>query len=324
MMPLTNRQDIEGKARRPTRHVMNGRVNRVRWCIKKGSRLALASLACGWLKLGDRSGHRPRVRVLTYHRFGEMRRDPFRVRVKEFERQMAWISEHHLAISLANVQAFLAGDEVLADGSVLITVDDGCPSLFTRALPILQHYRIPAVAFIPAGEISNRDGRQSRPSGETSDARITWAELTALAEAGVVVGSHAWTHRSLGRMSMREVREQAERSREALERHIGRPVTAFAYPFGTHADYSETTATVLRESGYTCAFTSQHGAVRTGMDPFTLPRVKVEGGEPLWMFRLLCRGGLDAWRWIDRTLWRLQAGERIRGRQGLTGSRMVG
>jgi hypothetical protein len=50
---------------------MNGRVNRERWCIKKGSRLALMSLACGWLKLGDRSGHRPRVRVLTYHRFGE-------------------------------------------------------------------------------------------------------------------------------------------------------------------------------------------------------------------------------------------------------------
>jgi peptidoglycan/xylan/chitin deacetylase (PgdA/CDA1 family) len=171
----------------------------------------------------------------------------------------------------------------------------------------LQRYRIPAVAFVPAGEISIGHTRPSRPGDETADARITWAELEALAEAGVTIGSHAWTHRSLAGMSMAEIREQAERSREALQQHLGRPVTAFAYPFGTHADFSETTAMVLRESGYTCAFTSQHGAVRSGMDPFTLPRVKVEGGEPLWMFRLLCRGGLDAWRWIDRTLWRLQA-----------------
>ena len=43
------------------------------------------------------------------------------------------------------------------------------------------------------------------------------------------------------------------------------------------------------------------------MDALALPRVKVEGGERMWMFRLLVRGGLDAWSLADRTLWRLQA-----------------
>jgi hypothetical protein len=88
---------------------------------------------------------------------------------------------------------------------------------------------------------------------------------------------------------------------------LGTPVTSFAYPFGTRADYNEATAALLREAGYTCAFTSQHGAIAPGADPLTLPRVKVEGGEGMWMFQSLTRGGLDGWRWIDRTLWSLQA-----------------
>jgi hypothetical protein len=43
-----------------------------------------------------------------------------------------------------------------------------------------------------------------------------------------------------------------------------------------------------------------------GADLARLPRVKVEGGEPLWMFKLLCQGGMDVWRLFDNTLWRFQ------------------
>jgi hypothetical protein len=111
-------------------------------------------------------------------------------------------------------------------------------------------------------------------------------------------------------MSAEEAREEAGRSRTVLEDHLGAPVTSFAYPFGTRTDFNTTTAAILRRCGYTCAFTSQHGAIRAGSEPFRLPRIKVEGGEPLWMFRRLVRGGLDGWRWIDRALWRLQAGDR--------------
>ena len=37
-----------------------------------------------------------------------------------------------------------------------------------------------------------------------------------------------------------------------------------------------------------------------------LPRVKIEGGEPLAMFALQSRGALDAWRVVDQNLYRLQ------------------
>ena len=49
-----------------------------------------------------------------------------------------------------------------------------------------------------------------------------------------------------------------------------------------------------------------HGAVRPGADPISLPRVKVEGGEPLSLFALQTRGAMDAWRVVDQNLHRLQ------------------
>jgi hypothetical protein len=73
------------------------------------------------------------------------------------------------------------------------------------------------------------------------------------------------------------------------------------------------TEQVLGEIGYTTLFTSQHGAIRPGMNPRSLPRIKVEGGEDLALFAAICRGGLDAWRFVDQALWRLQ---RLRREQG--------
>lgn len=279
----------------------------MRWILKKSARAALAALSwiSGWLFVQRWMPRRGQVRVLTYHRVGDAARDPFCVRVDEFERQMAWLARRRLAISLADLQEFLAGGERPPRGSVLVTVDDGCPCLYSRIAPIAERHGIPLVAFVPAGEVT-ADDAAPRAGLDGPDARITEAELRALAARGVVIGSHAYTHRSLGRLAPSAVRTEAERSRAVLREKTGQAVEAFAYPFGTRADYNDTAAEILRAAGYRCAFTSQHGAISSDTDPFTLPRVKIEGGEGLWMFRLIVRGALDDWRWIDRIFWRLQ------------------
>ncbi len=136
---------------------------------------------------------------------------------------------------------------------------------------------------------------------------MTAEELQRLAASGATIGSHAFTHRSLARLPSDTQRAEAEQSRAVLEGLTRRPVTAFAYPFGTRADYDDATSAALRAAGYRFAFTSQHGAVLPGSDRLRLPRVKVEGGESLWMFRAIVHGAMDGWRWVDRWLWRLQA-----------------
>ena len=281
------------------------RASDLRWFLKKSARktVAVASEMRGVLTSRP---HEPTIRVLTYHRFGDVEHDPFCVSAAEFDRHVATLARLGIAVSLEDVEGFLAGTRTLADGSILVTIDDGCPSALTHAAPILRRYGVPAVLFVPAGEMLDQPRRISGASERPED-RLSWAELEEIARAGVAIGSHAWTHASLGGMSLQAARDQAARSREAIARRLGRPVTAFAYPFGTRADFNAEIAGVIRDAGYTVAFTSQHGGIRGDSDPFELPRVKIEGGEDLWMFEASIRGGLDAWRWIDRTLWRMQA-----------------
>lgn len=282
---------------------MNGLV---RWYLKKAARQAvvLGASASGWPAMLAAVDPSPQVRVLTYHRFGTTGRDPYCVSRDVFERQMAWVAAQGCAVSLADVEAFIGGKKTPPRNAVLVTIDDGCVSVYRDALPVLRRHRIPAVVFVPAGEIGHDDGTPH--DAGCPERRLTWSELVALSAGGLTIGSHAWTHRSLAHLSALEMREETECSRTVLERNTGQRVTAFAYPFGTRADFNGETTAAVRRSGYTCAFTSQHGALRRGADVWTLPRVKVEGGEAPWMFPLLCRGALDGWRWVDRTLWRLQ------------------
>jgi peptidoglycan/xylan/chitin deacetylase (PgdA/CDA1 family) len=277
----------------------------IRWLIKKAARRAVAALswASGWLMVTSRAGAPPGVRVLTYHRVRDAARDPFSVTIKEFDRQMAWLRDRRTAISLDDLVDFLDGRASLPNDAVLVTIDDGYDDLRSGALPVLVTYGIPAVAFITAAEMS---------TGGEADRKLSRDQVAALDSHGIAVGSHAWDHRSLGRMTAEQAAYQATASRTELAKVTGRPLVAFAYPFGTLRDFNGTTGAALRAAGYRCAFTSQHGPVTRASDPMELPRIKIEGGDPFWVFRLAVRGGLDGWRLIDRLGAGLQATERGR------------
>lgn len=277
----------------------------LRWYVKKAARggMALGVWGSGALRAAQIVSNKPRIRALTYHRFGHERREAFCVSPSDFELQMAWLSSHGLAISLEDVIAFVRGKRTLKDDSVLVTIDDGCVSTLEIALPILQKYRVPAVAFVTSSLIGM--GELGLP-----ERYMSWDELRACAKAGLTIGSHAYSHRSLGQMPIEDARDEVRRSRDRLEAELGRKVISFAYPFGTHGDFNAGTDRELMAAGYEVAFNSQHGAIHFGCyrdgASISLPRTKVEGGEPLLMFRLLVKGAMDPWRAIDRNLWRFQ------------------
>lgn len=278
-------------------------MSTARWLVKKAARrgVALGSVVSG--AVGAQRilrGSAPRARVLTYHRIGDEPREPFCVHPDAFEAQMRFLSERRLATDLDGLIAFVAGRAPLPDGACLVTIDDGCESTLTQALPILRRWGVPAVAFVTAS-LAGLD------TGVLPERYLRWDELREVADSGFIeIGSHAYTHRSLGAMPPDEARDEARRSRETLEEKLERPVRSFAYPFGTYGDFDAVTERALADAGYTIAFNSMHGVVRPGLDPISLPRIKVEGGEGLGMFWLLAQGGMDAWRVVDRNLWRLQ------------------
>ena len=86
---------------------------------------------------------------------------------------------------------------------------------------------------------------------------------------------------------------------------MGREIRSFAYPFGTRNDMTPDVIACAEEAGYTLAFSSLHGPVVAGatrLEALTLPRVKVESGDPAWLFPALCAGAMDRWRIVDNRL----------------------
>jgi peptidoglycan/xylan/chitin deacetylase (PgdA/CDA1 family) len=263
-----------------------------RWVAKKLARLAVG---VGAMPLTWRAGSRERIRVLTYHRFVAEARSPFSVAPDVLERQMAWLAAAGLAVDSRAVAETLAG-RIASRHGVLVTMDDGDPSVFDAAAPIFARHRIPYVVFAVPGRIGRAD-------------HMSAAQLRELADAGAEIGSHSMHHRSMTSLTGPELAADLSDSRKALEDIVGKPVTSFAYPFGTLRDFDARVARALADAGYALGFTSQHGAISPGQSPQMAPRVKIEGGDPDWLFRAACAGAMDAWRLIDAGLSGLQKPE---------------
>jgi len=245
-------------------------------------------------------GRRSCIRVLTYHRIGESKYDPFCVSSSAFNEHMASLAEDKRSVSLTELRRFLEGEITLPENACLVTIDDGMRSTLSEALPILERWEIPAIAFVSSKLIGLNSSDLAEPYLDKEQLR----ELNA--SKIITIGSHAHTHRSMGEIGISEMRDEAVRSREILNEIIDEEVVSFAYPFGMQRDHNEHTDKVLAESGYKIAFNSMHGPVVPGMNPISLPRIKVEGGESINMFRKISCGALDKWRIIDDHLWRLQ------------------
>lgn len=277
-------------------------VSKRRWVTKKAARYALmlASSAARKVVPQHPSASTPTVRILTYHRFGHCPRDPWCVDTEVFETQMRRLSEQGLAVSLDQVVRFARGELQLRDGSVLVTMDDGFSSVRTVAAPIMQRYGIPGVAYLTTSLI------ESDATTLDGERYLTWQQAGELSAFGLTVGSHAHTHSSLGQMPIDQACAEGETSKRLLEQHLGLAIHSFAYPFGMRPDESPATAHALGALGYESVLIAQHGVVHRGADVLRLPRIKVEGGEPAWTFDLICAGAMDAWKFVDDTLWRLQ------------------
>lgn len=114
----------------------------------------------------------------------------------------------------------------------------------------------------------------AQATGRPTHRALSREEVIGLDDGGLVeVGSHTVTHPVLAALPAPAQRAEIHRSKACLESILGHPVTSFAYPFGSLADYTGETVRIIRESGFGCACTTVPEVVRRGADPFQLPRM---------------------------------------------------
>jgi peptidoglycan/xylan/chitin deacetylase (PgdA/CDA1 family) len=101
-------------------------------------------------------------------------------------------------------------------------------------------------------------------------------EICALASTEIVdIGAHSVTHPMLAALPVALQRDEVRRSKVDLEEILGRPVSWFAYPYGSSGTYTEESVGLVRQAGFAAACSGLPGSVELRTDRFQLPRVKV-------------------------------------------------
>lgn len=214
--------------------------------------------------------------VLMYHALGEPSELPSRyvLPARRFAQHMAWLRGHHYPIvSLTALRNALQQRGSLSARAVAITIDHAYADLYAWGLPILRRYAIPASVFVVSGRVGQRNdwewdrGLAQRPMA-------TWRELSELRAAGIEIGAHSRTHRSLTRLTEAEVQDEIVGSRSDIAATLQCDARTLAYP---HGHSSPGVRNVARAAGFWAACGVRPEPCTYGADLFDLPRVEMQG-----------------------------------------------
>jgi peptidoglycan/xylan/chitin deacetylase (PgdA/CDA1 family) len=181
-----------------------------------------------------------------------------------FEAQMRLLAaQRRRVVSLA---ALTAGG--YPDRSLALTFDDGCDSDATVAAPLLRALGFPAAFFVNPARVGH-------------PGRLSWAQLSALADDGFLVGSHGLDHTLLGDLPPTELEHQVAGSKRWLEERLGRPVEGLALPGGSGGERVRSAA---ERAGYRLVLGSRPGVVRGAAGVGVQPRLAVRRSYDLSRF----------------------------------------
>jgi peptidoglycan/xylan/chitin deacetylase (PgdA/CDA1 family) len=112
----------------------------------------------------------------------------------------------------------------------------------------------------------------AQPEPRTSHRLLTREEVDTIAQEDLIeIGAHTVTHPTLSALPGEVQRSEILRSKADLEETAGRPVSAFAYPFGRRSDYDSRIVALVTLGGFTCACCNIPGRVEPSSDRFRLP-----------------------------------------------------
>ena len=208
--------------------------------------------------------------VFMYHRFGEDRYPSTSIRVDQFRQQMDYIRDGGFTvIPLAELLAFLSGNQELPPKAVVITVDDAYRSIYEVAYPLLAKYGFPFTVFVSTDPVDSK-----------SPGYLNWDQIREMAGNGATFANHGAGHIYM-------VERQSDESETLWQQRIGADIDkgwqrlteemtgiekplrgVFAYPYG---EYNTGTAQQLKTRGY-IAFGQQSGAIGGLSDRRILPR----------------------------------------------------
>ena len=203
--------------------------------------------------------------ILTYHSV-DVSGSVISVSPQMFRQHMDYLKRTSARVlPLEEIQA--------SSGAVSLTFDDGFRNFMEFALPVLREYQFPATVFAVSGYCGATNTWPSQPVRPRIPRLdlMSWSELEEAAKAGVRIEAHTVTHPFLSHLSEAQIEEELSQSRRSIEDRTGRPVTAFAYPYGDRS--IRVKEAVSRHFSVACGTTL--GFISKDSDRLELPRLDV-------------------------------------------------
>ncbi|QQR64910.1 polysaccharide deacetylase family protein [Candidatus Kaiserbacteria bacterium] len=249
--------------------------------------IALAHITgVSWLYRAHVRTKGPLVRVIVFHDIEDR---------EWFAESIRTLCTH---CHMLTPEEFTAGNFDTKRINILVTFDDGYASWVDVCLPALLEYNVKALFFVNSGllDAQNKEEQETFVRERlllTKPHRILdWEGARTLLRAGHTIGGHTRTHMRLSELPVAEQEEEIKGDKVRLSTMLGTSATAIAYPFGNQGDYTEDTARLMSEAGYTHAFTTE-GVFADMRTPYAISRLCIPDSLPPTTLRRWGEGGYD-------------------------------
>lgn len=178
-----------------------------------------------------------------------------------FAKQMAFFHKYkYNVIGLEQALPYISGRSKAPPRTVVITFDDGYENNYLQAYPVLKRYGLQATIFVIVDKIG-------QPGW------MTWDQLKEMSDSGLItIGSHTKSHLWLPSLDRKGLKEELVKSKEILEKRLGKRVNLLCYPVGAFDDNVKRAA---REAGYTCAVGTNPGKRSSPHDIYAIKRIRI-------------------------------------------------
>ena len=204
--------------------------------------------------------------ILQYHHVSEETPASTSIAPKQFDKHMQFLQDNNFkVIALSTLVDAIKEKKPLPDKTVVITFDDAYIDILTQGKPILDKHGFPFTIFINPGMV-----------GQNTSHFLSWQQLKAMADDGVIIANHGMHHDSLARTPLGMTTQawlaknskSLLRAEKIIETETGQSWRYFAYPYG---EFSPEVQQWVLENNFV-AFSQQSGPVGLNTDLTSIPR----------------------------------------------------
>lgn len=229
------------------------------------------------------------IPVLLYHHLlhdeeNVNYRNSSTIPVSQFQEEMQWLKKNgYTTISTNQLESYLNKEIQLPAKVVVITFDDGLKSNYQYAYPILKELGFTATNFI----ITARTTAERTDFDPNRLQYLSQPELEEMQNVYFYEGHTHDLHRMLFYKSLVLVSPRDEVKNDLLLNKQILSANHFAYPYG---QYNIDTINLLKEVGFTMAFTTSPGYVNEKTDRYKVNRFSIHPGLSIEEFKKIVEG----------------------------------